>query len=58
MDKEDAESLALLIKYCEDEAVRLAMPAVVIHCLRLANDELVESIVTSLPRVRIDERIH
>jgi hypothetical protein len=43
MAEEDIGALTALIKYCEEEALRLAVPAVVIHCLRMAGEELAES---------------
>jgi hypothetical protein len=43
-EKKDFEALALLIKYCEDEAVRLGVSPVIIHCLRMVNAELTKSV--------------
>jgi hypothetical protein len=56
MDDEDEKALALLIRYCEEEATRLSSPTVVIHCLRIACDELVESAALLKPRIK--ECIH
>jgi hypothetical protein len=44
MAEKDVEALMALIKYCEEEAVRLASPAVVSHCLRMAAEELTNSV--------------
>jgi hypothetical protein len=44
MAERDVASLALLIKYSEEEAVRLALPPIIIHCLRMANEELSKTV--------------
>jgi hypothetical protein len=43
MVEKDVEALAAFIKYCEEEALRLAVPVVVIHCLRMASEEFAKS---------------
>ena len=51
MAEKDVEALAVLIKYCEEEALRLGVPAVVIHCLQMAGEELAESASTRAPTI-------
>jgi hypothetical protein len=51
MAEKDLEALVLIIKYCEEEAIRLGLPAVGIHCLRMAREELTKSVVVPLPTV-------
>jgi hypothetical protein len=46
--KKDFKAFALLVKYCEDEAVRLAASPVIIHCLRMVNVELTNSTLNQL----------
>lgn len=55
MAEKDAEALVLLIKYCEEEAARLGSPAVVIHCLRMAGEELINSAATGSTTVTTDD---
>ena len=40
MPDTDADALVLLIKYSEQEAVRLRLSPVAVYCLRLAREEL------------------
>ena len=40
MPDTDVEALVLLIEYSEQEAVRLRLSPVVVHCLRMASEEL------------------
>ena len=57
--EKDVEALVLLIKYSEEEAMRLSLPAVVIECLRMAREELTKS--TSAPSISApidDHRTH
>jgi hypothetical protein len=56
MAENDVEALALFIKYCEEEAVRLGSTAVVIHCLRMVREELARSVPTGLTTVTADDR--
>jgi hypothetical protein len=42
--KADVVALARLIRYSEDEAVRLGVSGVVVECLRMAAIELVNTI--------------
>jgi len=42
--KSDVVALARLIRYSEEEAVRLGVPVVVVECLRMANIELTNTI--------------
>jgi hypothetical protein len=44
--KSDVVALARLIRYAEEEAVRLRVPGVVIECLRMAGIELTNTIET------------
>jgi hypothetical protein len=55
MSEKDGEALALLIKYCEEEAARLGLPAVVIQCMRMASEELTTTWAIRLPMVTIDD---
>jgi hypothetical protein len=55
MAEKDVEALALFIKYCEEEAVRLRSSAVVIHCLRMVGEELAKSVTTPLTMVTADD---
>jgi hypothetical protein len=56
MANKDVEALVLLIKYCEEETVRLASPTIVIHCLRIASEELAKSVATGPITVTADDR--
>ena len=42
--KSDVVALARLIRYSEEEAVRLGVPVVVVECLRMASIELTNTI--------------
>jgi hypothetical protein len=42
--KDDVVALARLIRYSEEEALRLGVPGVVIECLRMAGIELTNTI--------------
>jgi hypothetical protein len=42
--KADVIALARLIRYSEEEAVRLGVPGVVVECLRMAGIELTNTI--------------
>lgn len=42
--KSDVVALARLIRYSEEEAVRLGVPGVVVECLRMAGIELITAI--------------
>jgi hypothetical protein len=42
--KDDVAALARLIRYSEEEALRLGVPGVVVECLRMAGIELVNTI--------------
>jgi hypothetical protein len=42
--KADVVALARLIRYSEEEALRLGVPGVVIECLRMAGIELANTI--------------
>jgi hypothetical protein len=53
--EKDVEALILLIRYSEEEAMRLGLPAVVIECLRMAGEELTKSTAGSLVNVQIDD---
>jgi hypothetical protein len=53
--EKDVEALVLLIKYCEEEAVRLGLPPAVIECLRIASKELTNSVGTPLMSARVDD---
>jgi hypothetical protein len=53
MAEKDVEALALFIKYCEEEAMRLASPAIIIECLRMASEELTKSVTPSTPKSRL-----
>lgn len=55
MAEKDVEALALLIKYCEEEAVSLGSPVVIIHCLRMASEELKNSVATPSTMVTTDD---
>jgi hypothetical protein len=44
MAEQDVEALALFIKYCEEEADRLALPATVVRFLTMAGEELTKSV--------------
>jgi hypothetical protein len=56
MAEKDVETLALFIKYCEEEAVRLRSPAIVINGLRLVREELAKSVSTPLTMITVDDR--
>jgi hypothetical protein len=51
MAEKDLEALVLIIKYCEEEAIRLGLPAVGIHCLQIARGELTKSVAAPAPTV-------
>lgn len=55
MPEKDVEALVLLIRYSEEEAVRLGLPAVVIECLRMASEELTKSIAAPLMKTCMDD---
>jgi hypothetical protein len=42
--KDDVVALARLIRYSEEEALRLGVPGVVVECLRMAGIELTNTI--------------
>jgi hypothetical protein len=42
--KSDVVALARLIRYSEEEALRLGVPGVVVECLRMAGIELTNAI--------------
>lgn len=42
--KDDVAALAHLIRYSEEEAVRLGLPGLVVECLRMAAIELSDAI--------------
>lgn len=42
--KDDVAALARLIRYSEEEALRLGVPGIVVECLRMAGIELVNTI--------------
>jgi hypothetical protein len=42
--KSDVVALARLIRYSEEEAVRLGVPGMVVECLRMAGIELINTI--------------
>jgi hypothetical protein len=44
MMKADVEALARLIRYSEEEALRLGVSGVVVECLRMAGIELTNTI--------------
>ena len=44
--KADVAALARLIRYSEEEALRLGVPGVVVECLRMAGIELTNTIET------------
>jgi hypothetical protein len=46
MAENDVEALALLIKYCKEEATRLGLSTVGIQCLRMASEEFIRSTTT------------
>jgi hypothetical protein len=57
--EKDVGALVLLIKYSEEEAVRLGLPAVIIECLRMAGEELTKSVAAPLMITCTDHhRIH
>jgi preprotein translocase subunit Sec61beta len=43
MRKQGVETLVLLIKYSEEEAMRLRLSPVVAYCLRMVSEELTKS---------------
>ena len=55
MPDADVEALVLLIKYSEQEAVRLRLSPVVVHCLRMAGEELNSTV---RPTVGVLKRLH
>jgi hypothetical protein len=42
--KDDVVALARLIRYSEEEALRLGVPGIVVECLRMAGIELTNTI--------------
>jgi hypothetical protein len=46
--KADVIALARLIRYSEEEALRLGAPGVVVECLRMAGIELTNTIETGI----------
>ncbi|HMA72208.1 MAG TPA: hypothetical protein VKP67_12060 [Xanthobacteraceae bacterium] len=53
--KTDVVALARLIRYSEEEAVRLGVPGVVIECLRMAGIELTNTIEKGRSPVSAEE---
>jgi hypothetical protein len=49
MPRKSAQTLILLLRYCEEEAVRLRLSSVVVYCLRMARAEVARS--TVVPKV-------
>jgi len=47
--KPDVVALARLIRYSEEEALRLGVPGVVVECLRMAGIELINTIEQGNP---------
>jgi hypothetical protein len=53
--KADVVALARLIRYSEEEALRLGVPGVVVECLRMAGIELINTIEQGNPEENDDE---
>jgi len=53
--KPDVVALARLIRYSEEEALRLGAPGVVVECLRMAGIELINTIEQGNPQESDDE---
>jgi hypothetical protein len=53
--KDDVVALARLVRYSEEEAVRLGVSSVVVECLRMAGIELINTIEQGNPDAAADE---
>jgi len=53
--KPDVVALARLIRYSEEEALRLGVPGIVVECLRMAGIELINTIEQGNPQDSDDE---
>ncbi len=58
MSESDVEALLLLIKYSEEEAIRLALSSTIINHLRMAKAELAKSMVDTPATARVGQRVH
>jgi hypothetical protein len=52
--KDDVVALARLIRYSEEEALRLGLSGVVVECLRMAGMELINTIEQGNPDAVMD----
>jgi hypothetical protein len=52
---EDMAALARLVRYSQEEALRLGVSGVVVECLRMANIELTNALVQGAASLGIDD---
>lgn len=55
MKHEDMAALARLVRYSQEEALRLGVSGVVVECLRMANIELTNAILQRAASLGIDD---